>query len=65
MVLSKVKLSQTQKNYSDQLFKTLKNEKYFSSFKDIIWGANPADIQLISKPNKKVCFVLCVTDIHL
>ena len=65
MVLSKVKLSQTQKNYTDQLFKTMKNEKYFSFFKDNIWGANPADIQLISKYNKKICFVLCLIDIHL
>ena len=65
MVLSKVKLSKTQKNYTDQLFKTLKNKKNFSSFKDNIWDANPGDIQLISKYNKKICFVLCLIDIHL
>ena len=28
-----------------------------------IWGADIADMQLISKFNKGICFLLCVTDI--
>ena len=33
------------------------------SFKDNIWGANLTDIQLISKFNKEIRFLLCVIDI--
>ena len=32
-------------------------------FKDIIWGADSADMQLISKFNKEFRFLLCVIDI--
>ena len=35
----------------------------YSSFKDNIWGADLADIQLISKFNKGFRFLLCVIDI--
>ena len=34
-----------------------------SAFKDSIWGADLADMQLISKFNKVVRFLLCVIDI--
>ena len=34
----------------------------YSSFKDNIWGADLADIQLISKFNKIIRFLLCVID---
>ena len=33
------------------------------SFIDNIWGANLADIQLLSKFNKGICRLLCVIDI--
>ena len=33
-----------------------------SAFKDNIWGSDLADIQLISKYNKGVRFLLCVID---
>ena len=35
-----------------------------SSFIDIIWGADLADMQLVSKFNKGICFLLCVIDIN-
>ena len=34
-----------------------------STFKDNIWGADLADMQLISKCNKGFRFLLCVIDI--
>ena len=35
----------------------------YSGFKDNIWGADLADMQLISKFNKGFRFLLCVIDI--
>ena len=35
-----------------------------STFIDNTWSANPADMQLKSKLNKGVCFLLCVIDIY-
>ena len=35
----------------------------YSTFKDNIWGADLADMQLISKFNKGCRFLLCVIDI--
>ena len=35
----------------------------YSAFKDIIWGADLADMQLISKFNRGFRFLLCVIDI--
>ena len=35
----------------------------YSGFKDNIWGADLADMQLISKFNKEFRFLLCVIDI--
>ena len=48
---------------ADELHKPIntkiKKTKVYSSFKDNIWGA---DMQLISKYNKGIKFVLCVID---
>ena len=41
----------------------LKKKKVYSGFKDKIWGADLADIQLISKFDKRFGFLLCVIDI--
>ena len=38
--------------------------KAYSSFIDNIWGADLADMQLISKFNKEFRFLLCVIDIY-
>ena len=35
----------------------------YSVFKDIIWSADLADMQLISKFNKRFRFLLCIIDI--
>ena len=46
-----------------QIIKKLKKRRVYSSFKDNIWGADLADMQLISKFNKGIRFLLCVIDI--
>ena len=55
-------MSNQLKNCTNQLLKNFKKE-VFSSFKDNIWGADLADMQLISKFNKGTGFLLCVIDI--
>ena len=35
-----------------------------SCFIDNIWGANLANLQLLSKFNKRIRFLLCITDIY-
>ena len=37
--------------------------KVHTAFKDNIWGADLADMQLLSKYNKRIRFLLCVIDI--
>ena len=52
---------------ADELHKPIirkfKKRKVYSSFRDNIWGADLADMQLISKFNKGTRFLLCVIDI--
>ena len=45
------------------IIRTFKKRKVYSTFKDNIWGADLADMQLISKFNKGFRFLLCVIDI--
>ena len=40
-----------------------KKRKVYSSFKDNIWGVDLADIQLISKYNKGIRYLLCAIDL--
>ena len=40
-----------------------KKREVYSAFKDNIWGADLADMQLLSKYNKGIRFLLCVIDI--
>ena len=44
--------------------KKFKKWKVYSAFKDNIWAADLADMQLISKFNKGFKFLLCVIDIY-
>ena len=37
--------------------------KLYSSFKDNIWGADLADMEVINKRKKGFCFLLCVIDV--
>ena len=45
------------------IIKKINKRKVYSSFKDNIWGADLADMQLLSKFNKGFRFLLCVIDI--
>ena len=51
------------KNYANPLLENFKKRKVYSGFIDNIWGADLADMQLISKFNKGFRFLLCVIDI--
>ena len=45
------------------IIRKFKKRKVYSSFKDNIWGADLADMQLISKHNKGIRYLLCVIDL--
>ena len=45
------------------IIRKFKKGTVYSGFKDNIWGADLADMQLISKFNKGFRFLLCVIDI--
>ena len=45
------------------IIRKFEKRKAHSAFKDNIWGADLADMQLISKYNKGVRFLLCAIDI--
>ena len=51
------------KNYTNQLLEIKKKITVYSGFKDNIWDADLANMQLISKFNKELKFLLCVIDI--
>ena len=42
--------------------RNFKKRAVYSGFKENIWGADLADLQLISKLNKRFIFLLCVID---
>ena len=46
------------------IIRKFKKRQVYSAFKDNIWAADLADIQLISKFNKGFRFLLCVIDIY-
>ena len=50
-------------NFINQLLENLKKRKVYSTFKDNIWDVDLADMQLLSKYNKGIRFLLCVIDI--
>ena len=45
------------------IIKKFEKRKVYAAFKDNIWGADLADMQLLSKSNKGIRFLLCVIDI--
>ena len=59
--------SMSNQQLADELHKPIvikfKRHKVYSFFKGNIWGADLADMQLISKCNKGIRFLLCVIDI--
>ena len=52
---------------ADELHKPIirefKKRKVYSSYKDNIWGVDLADMQLISKYNKGIIYLLCAIDL--
>ena len=62
-----IKSTPQNEQLADELHKSIirkfKKRKVYSAFKDNIWAADLADIQLISKFNKGFRFLLCVIDI--
>ena len=45
------------------IIRKFKKRKVYSSFKDNIWVVNLADMELISKYNKEIRYLLCATDL--
>ena len=54
---------QLAKELHKPIIRKLRKRKVYSGFRDNIWGADLADMQLISKFNKRFRFLLCVIDI--
>ena len=47
------------------IIRTLEKRNIRLSFIDNIWGSDHTDIQLISKFDKKNCFLLCVISVNM
>ena len=45
------------------IIRKFKKRKVYSALRDNIWGADLADMQLLSKFNKEFRFLLCVIDV--
>ena len=45
------------------IIRKFKKRKVYSAFKDNIWATDLADMQLLSRYNKGIRFLLCVFDI--
>ena len=64
---SGAKLILENKQLANELHKPIirkfEKRKVYSTFKDNIWGVDLADMQLLSKYNKGIRFLLCVIDI--
>ena len=45
------------------IIRKFEKRKVHAAFKDNIWGADLADMQLLNKYNKRIRFLLCVVDI--
>ena len=64
---SGAKLILENEQLADELHKPIirkfEKRKVYSTFKDNIWGVDLADMQLLSKYNKGIRFLLCVIDI--
>ena len=54
---------QLPKELHKPIIRKVKKRKVYSEYKDNIWGANLADMQLISKFNKGFRFLLCFIDV--
>ena len=65
--VNNTKLTSQNQQLAEELHKPIIKEfekrKVYAAFKDNIWGADLADMQLLSKYNKGIRFLLCVIDI--
>ena len=65
--VNNTKLTPQNKQLAEELYKPIikkfEKRKVHSAFKDNIWGADLADMQLLSQYNKGIRFLLCVIDI--
>ena len=50
-------------NYMSRLLKKIKKRKVYSSFKDNMWDVDLADMQSLSKYDKKIKYLLCAIDL--
>ena len=50
-------------NFIGRLLENLREEKFYSSLRDNIWGADLADMQSLSKYNKGIKHLLCAIDL--
>ena len=55
--------SQLAEELHKPIIKNFKRRRVYSSFKDNIWGVDLADMQLISKYNEGIRYLLCVIDL--
>ena len=46
------------------IIKKFGKRKVYSQFKDNIWGVDLADMQSLSRKNKRIKYLLCVIDLH-
>ena len=53
---------ESSKELHKPIIKNFKKRKVHSSFIDNIWGPDLADMQLISKFSRGICFLLCIID---
>ena len=51
------------KNFKKPIIRKFEKRKVHTAFKDNIWGADLADMQLLSRYNKGIRLLLCVIDI--
>ena len=62
-----IKLTPQNQQLAEELHKPIitkfEKRKVHTAFKDNIWGADLGDMQLLSKYNKGIRFLLCVIDI--
>ena len=56
-------IQQLAEELNKPIIRKLKKREVYLSFKDNIWGADLADMQLLSKFSKGIRFLLCVIDI--
>ena len=54
---------QLAKELHKPIIRKFEKRTVYSGFRDNIWGADLADMQLLSKFNKRFRFLLCVIDI--